>query len=220
MIPGNGVRTRPPTVAIVGVLLAATIAVALSAMAIANSDTDLEGPATYLPIVAAVWLPAILGAVGLRHQKVLLAAGAACFPLSLLSLAGTTLPLLVPAVLYFFAYHSIRRRQSGAPSYTIAALGFALGISGMIPLLVSGGEIVCSKTILYPDGHKETERIERSEFGTLGSRRNGAQEVASACQQVAPYWAGALSLFVAASSVLLITYLGKSPTASCSARVA
>lgn len=207
--------SRPPSAAIVGVVSAAAIATALSALVVANSDPDLEGPATYVPVVVVVWLPAILGALGLRHPTVLLAAGTACFPLSLLSLAGATLPLLVPAVLYLFAYRSVVKRESGFPglsAYIVAVLGLVLGISGMIPLVVGSDETVCSKTILFPDGRRETLRVAESQFGKLGSPRNGVREVASECHEVPPSWAGALSVGLVTTGVLLIAYLGKSPT--------
>ena len=201
--------TRPPLSAIAGVFVAVAIAVALSTSVISDLDTDLEGPATYVPVLAAVWLPAILGIIGLRHPAVLLAGATACFPLSMLSLAGATLPLLVPAFLYLVAYGSITTRRSGTSAYVIAVLGLVLGLSALIPLFGGHTKTVCSKTIRYPDGHKETVSVSPSQAGRLGSLADGAQAIASECREGPAPLAGALSLAVATAGVLLIVFLGR-----------
>lgn len=60
---------------------------------------------TVLVFVGLVALPGVLAAVGLRGRPaLLLTAGIICVPLSFISLAGATLPLLVPATLYLVAY--------------------------------------------------------------------------------------------------------------------
>ena len=60
---------------------------------------------TVVVFVGLIGLPGMLAAVGLRGRPaLLLAAGIICVPLSLISLAGATLPLLVPAALYLVAY--------------------------------------------------------------------------------------------------------------------
>ncbi len=66
-----------------------------------------------LIFVSLTALPAGVAVVGLRGRAgLLLAAGILCVPLSLISLAGATLPLLAPAIGYFIAYH----RASSEPA--------------------------------------------------------------------------------------------------------
>ena len=205
---------RPPMPAVIGVVLGAAIAVALSVLVVANSDPVVEGPMTYLPVVAAVMLPAVLGAIGLRRPAALLAAGTISLPLSMLSLAGATLPLLIPAVFYFVGYDSAAGRQSRAPVYVVALLGLALGAATLVPMFAVGTESVCSKTIRYRNGQTETVRVSSSDAETLSPLVGGGHEIAAECSQVYASWAGLLSVGIAASGVLLITYSSSSKASS------
>lgn len=58
-----------------------------------------------LIFVALAGSPAVVAIFGLQGRPALiLTAGIMCLPLSFISLAGATLPLLVPGVLYLIAY--------------------------------------------------------------------------------------------------------------------
>lgn len=202
-------KTRPSFPAVAGVFLGTAIALALSALVIANSNGVLDGPSTYLPTITAVTMPAVLGAIGLRRPKVLLAAGTMSLPLAGLSLAGATLPLLIPGVLYLVGYARSFPHDSPAGAVFIGLLGLGLGLSAFIPLITTGGE-VCAKTIRYPGGRTETVRVASSKTHTLGSRADGGEEISLECQEDSASWVGVVSVGIAVAGVLLIAQLGKS----------
>lgn len=71
---------------------------------LSDGSLDPQWP-TALLFVSLAGLPMVLAVLGLKNRPaLLLTAGIACIPLSFISLAGATLPLLVPAVLYLIAY--------------------------------------------------------------------------------------------------------------------
>lgn len=132
------------------------------------------------------------------------------FPLAALSLAGATLPLLIPGVLYLIGYGQIGSSYSRVPAIIVALLGFSLGLAGLVPL-AAGGEFVCSKTIRHRDGQTETLRVSKSESQTLGSRADGIAEIESECQQTPAKWAGLLTGGIAVAGIWLIAYLSGYP---------
>ena len=200
-------KTRPPFPAVTGVFLGAAIALVLSVLVIANSNGVVDGPLTYLPIITAVTTPAVLGAIGLRRPRVLLAAGTMSLPLAGLSLAGATLPLIVPGVLYLVGYARSSPHDSPARAVLIGLLGLGLGLSAFIPLITTGEE-VCAKTIRYPGGRTETVRVAPSGALTLDSRVDGGREVSMECQEALASWAGPVSLAMAVAGGALIVFLG------------
>jgi hypothetical protein len=200
-------KARAPIPAIVGVFLGAAIALVLSALVIANSNGVLDGPWTYLPTITAVTMPAVLGAIGLRRPRVLLAAATMSLPLAGLSLTGATLPLIVPGVLYLVGYARSSSHDSPAGAVLIGLLGLGLGLSAFIPLTTTGEE-VCAKTIRYPGGRTETVRVAPSGAMTLDSRVDGGWEVSIECQETLASWAGPVSLATAVAGVALIAFLG------------
>lgn len=202
-------KTRPSLPAVVGVFMGAAIALVLSALVIANSNDVLDGPSTYLPTIAAVTMPAVLGAIGLRRPRVLLAAGTMSVPLAGLSLAGATLPLIVPGVLYLIGYARSLPHDSPARAVFIGLLGLAFGLFAFIPLVTTGRE-VCAKTIRYPGGRTEVERVAPSRTQSLGSRADGGEEISLECQEEPVPWIGVGSVGIAAAGVLFIAQLGKS----------
>lgn len=77
-------------------------------------EQNLEAAVASLALAAVVAAPGVLALLALADRPVLLLpAGIMLVPLSFLSLAGVTLPLLIPAVMLFTAYG---RRSSALPS--------------------------------------------------------------------------------------------------------
>ncbi len=67
-----------------------------------------------LIFVCLTAVPAVIAILGLRGRAgLLLTAGIVCVPMSLMSLAGATLPLLLPGICYFIAYY----RSAQKPTY-------------------------------------------------------------------------------------------------------
>lgn len=62
-----------------------------------------------LPWLAIVAIPAVLAAVGVHNPTTLPWATGITLPLSLLSLAGATLPLILPAIFYLLGYGAAAR---------------------------------------------------------------------------------------------------------------
>jgi hypothetical protein len=62
-----------------------------------------------LPWLAIVAMPAVIAAVGLHNASALPWAAGISLPLSLLSIAGATLPLILPAIFYLLAYGAAAR---------------------------------------------------------------------------------------------------------------
>ncbi len=82
--------------------------------------------------------PGVLALIGNRRRPSLLtAAGLALIPLSLSSLAGVTLPLLVPAVVFFVGYSHAHEAGAGKPrNRTLAiVIGSAAVIAAFVSLL-------------------------------------------------------------------------------------
>jgi hypothetical protein len=100
--------TRLPTSASrrwagIGLALAVVHLIGLSAIALFD-DRRLADLVDTLPWLALVALPAVLGCVGLRRPNVLPWAAGISLPLTLLSLAGATVPLLLPATFYLLGF--------------------------------------------------------------------------------------------------------------------
>ncbi len=62
---------------------------------------EWQGTLAALGVIA---FPAVVAWLGLRWPGLLLAAGLISLPLAFVSLAGATLPLIVPAICYLVAY--------------------------------------------------------------------------------------------------------------------
>jgi hypothetical protein len=81
----------------------------LAGIAFFNSGSVDPAWATRVPWIALIAAPAFLAGAGLLGSPgYLLAAGILCVPLSFISLAGATLPLLVPAVLFLLAHNRLK----------------------------------------------------------------------------------------------------------------
>ena len=95
----------------VGIHLAWTLF--LSGLGLFSDGSLDENWRTALVFILLAALPALVAICGLvRWPALLLAAGIVCLPLSFISLAGATLPLLLPAALYLLAYS-----RSNRPSF-------------------------------------------------------------------------------------------------------
>src|SRR6266542_4038791 len=79
----------------------------LSALVLLNGD-DPGGTASHIARAAAFGstasLPGVLALLGRRRPSLYLAAGVVGIPLSFISLAGVTLPLLIPSSMALVAY--------------------------------------------------------------------------------------------------------------------
>ncbi len=100
-------------------------------------ERNLEGAAGAAAWAAVVAAPGVLALLALANRPVLLLPAAIMLvPLSFLSLAGATLPLLVPAVMLFTAYG---RRSAELP----ARRGHAAAVTVVtIGLLVEAGAVL------------------------------------------------------------------------------
>jgi hypothetical protein len=98
------------------------------------AEQGLEGAIGALALGTLVAVPGVLALLGLADRPaLLLPAATMLIPLSFLSFAGVTLPLLIPAVMLFVAYS---RRSSTQP----ARLGrTALTTASVFALLVAAG---------------------------------------------------------------------------------
>ena len=111
--------TRHPTLAgraltSIGLALAATHLVLLAGIALFDDGRLSTRWPERIPWLVLVAFPGILGAMGLRNPSVLLPAALVSVPLSFISLAGATLPLLVPALFYVGAHAASARAQEQA----------------------------------------------------------------------------------------------------------
>lgn len=93
------------------------------------SEHRLEGVAGAAALAAVVATPGVLALLALADRPaLLLAAGTVLVPLSFLSFAGVTLPLLIPAAMLFVAYgrrssmQPIRRGQTALTTAAVLAL--------------------------------------------------------------------------------------------------
>lgn len=137
----QGVRVRPTDLGwiAVGLGLAATLAIGL----VRGAGTTEVGPglSTGSTIALTVLLagPAIVGAIGTstRRREVLVGAGLAYLPLTVLSFTGITLMLFVPAILFLYA--GLRTPgASDATAGTMARPGIALAIAGLLTIGLIG----------------------------------------------------------------------------------
>lgn len=95
-------------------------------------EQGLEGALGSLALGGLIAAPGIMAILGRRDRPaLLLPAGVVLIPLSFLSFAGATLPLLIPAVLFVAAYG---RRSARTPSPRGTVTGTALAV---IVLLVA-----------------------------------------------------------------------------------
>lgn len=111
---GSSDRQSGNAIGLIGVVLNATWSLVLAGLGLFNQGSLDPQWRTALLFVALTAVPLSLAGLGLRGRpRLLLAAGIVCVPLSLMSLAGATLPLLLPALCYFTAYH----RRSPEPNH-------------------------------------------------------------------------------------------------------
>ena len=176
-------RARP--VALIGLFLGIAMGLGLSVLALANRDPYTESLATAVPLIALVFLPPILGLIGLSRPPALLAAFAATLPLTFLSLAGATLPLLIPALLYLVAYGLSTPIRSRVFEPLLLLFAIGLGAAALVTTWGTSDSTVCSKTIEYPDGRVVHERSERPGSGrvksVLGTTKGGGRAIEESC---------------------------------------
>jgi hypothetical protein len=111
----------------------------LTGLLLANAGEEPDPVASYLGALAlgmVATLPGALAMLGRRRPALFLAAGLIGVPISFISMAGATLPLLLPTGMAFVAYS--RRAADAIPRVypTIVALHAAvLGILSFVVLL-------------------------------------------------------------------------------------
>jgi hypothetical protein len=89
----------------VGIALGLGWAVTLGFIALTDGGKLTSDWIESVPWVVIAALPAILAIRGLRGPRdALLTAGVISVPIAFISLAGATLPLLIPAAFYFLAF--------------------------------------------------------------------------------------------------------------------
>lgn len=131
---GLGLCGSSGFVAMIGVL----VVLAGAALAVVRfvggtpAERGLEGAMGALALGTVVAAPGVLALLGLADRPaLLLPAAIVLVPLSFLSFAGVTLPLLIPAVMLFVAYG---RRSSTQPARPLLA---ALASASVLVLLVA-----------------------------------------------------------------------------------
>lgn len=98
-------KLKPATVGWAGVTVHSAWMLFLAGLGLFSDGAFDPHWRTGLVFVCLAGLPAVLAGAGLRGRPaLLLTAGIICVPLSFMSLAGATLPLLLPAALYLMAY--------------------------------------------------------------------------------------------------------------------
>ena len=102
-------ETRSRAWLAIGLVLAVVHLAALSGIALFDDGRLSEDWRETIPWLAIMALPAALAGVGFRVPAALPWAAGTSLPLALLSLAGATLPLLLPAVFYLLAYSAAAR---------------------------------------------------------------------------------------------------------------
>lgn len=126
-------------------VLASGILVVLAGLALAGfrfiggippeQGDSVEGALGSIALGATIAVPGVLAILALRDRPVLLLpAGIALVPLSFLSFAGLTLPLLIPAVMLVIAYG---RRSSGHPPPKGTAAGTVAAVFLMLAASVA-----------------------------------------------------------------------------------
>lgn len=103
-------RTVPTSEGRVWTVLGLVLAFAhlswLSGIALFDDGALSQDWVETLPWILIVAMPTLLAGVGLRNPRSLKWAAGVSFPLALISLAGATLPLVLPAVCYLAGYFS------------------------------------------------------------------------------------------------------------------
>jgi hypothetical protein len=93
------------------------------------TEQGLEGAMGALALGTVVAVPGMLALLGLADRPaLLLPAATVLVPLSFLSFAGVTLPLLIPAVMLFVAYGRRSSAQSGPPGRASLTTAFVLAL--------------------------------------------------------------------------------------------
>ncbi|MDQ3986582.1 MAG: hypothetical protein M3280_08810 [Actinomycetota bacterium] len=173
--------------AVVGLALGAAIALVLSALAWANA----EGPDVWrarlalFPLIGSISLPAVLAIIGLNRRPALLAAALISVPASLISLAGATLPLLLPAAFYLVAYALSPKTEPRVPTPFIAVAALGVGV-WLLFGAYSITESVCSQTVRFPNGRTVEKRVPAPQNNVLmgGPVDGGARVVEMSCSEV------------------------------------
>jgi hypothetical protein len=106
--------TRRPTTAsrgwtIAGLLLATIHLGLLCSVSLFDAGRVVADWPERVPWLVYVAIPAVFAGAGLRNPSALRVAGIISIPLSVISLAGATLPLLLPALCYAIAYGTAAR---------------------------------------------------------------------------------------------------------------
>jgi hypothetical protein len=177
-------------------------------MALGGSDHPIRS----LPFVALVSLPVALGTIGLRRPTALLAAGALSMPLSLLSLAGATLPLLIPGVLYLVAYGRAHVGQTRVPAGLILLFVIASAAVSFV-LTMSNAETVCTETVVRANGERSTRDVPEDGAHVLTTGGGGPQVVSTSCSEVPPVWSVATGLALLIGTAVLVNWMSKDAAA-------
>lgn len=173
-----------------------------------NGDLDPQW-ATRVIFVALVCLPAVIALVARKTRPGLFVlAGVLGLPLSLISLAGATLPLLIPSVLYLLAAGRVAGATRVHPAWTALFVAIMLGAS--IGSLTVHQDPVCWTRATHLDGTVDYRQFvpdgpvtgqERSGRGFAGSNMD-VLERSRGCNsdRVMPWEIGLGVLFLVTAS--------------------
>lgn len=201
----------------VGATIGFLMAGGVGAIAVFNGNSEFDAFwYQSLPLVALIALPAILATIGVRRPPALLAAGVISIPTAFISMAGATLPLLIPAGFYFVAYGRAPRRRSRIPIPLLVIGAVAMSIGGLA-FALSGGRTVCYEKTRGPGGSETVRTYEgHSSNGSMmitsGRRSGGNRVVESGCSSGVPSPGRvAMSVAILAGGVFALAWLSSSP---------
>ena len=210
-----------------GALLGLAIAVALGATRFLSPDRNpildrSEGWALDDgAVLLAIGVPSIVALVGARRRPWLLIAAGLQSALMAVSPLVFTLPLAIPATLFFVA--SARRGVSGRRQGLAVALVTILGLCPIVILFVWPRHVVCwtystradGRTVFVRDAGTEMSSGRNSFRGTTGPLRSGETAAGGGCTSgaVMPEQSVAMIVFTAAAVFCAVR---SSPVASAS----
>ena len=159
--------------ALTGVALGSVLALALGSLPLLLGGEDHFGDHRLRApmLIAVLAIPALLAAVGLSRTPALLAAGVVSLPLGFVSLAGATLPLLIPAAFYLVAYGRAPSVRPRLPTALMIVAVLALGAAAFVsPSL--GDDARCVETVVRADGTTYERPARHSTPTRMGGGKN------------------------------------------------